>query len=142
MWSRLFNGPVMAPSDPVGLRRSFAEARRRYAARIHAREYWTGHLWQGRFSAAAMDERHLMAAARHVSMNPAGAGLVARTQDWPWSSARAQRSLARPNAGASGLPIKRKRRLGSPPSLACHNCLTRFRRRRALWDAVFRLCPR
>ncbi len=38
---------IMTPTDPDGLRRTFAEAHRRYTARIHAREQWTGHLWQG-----------------------------------------------------------------------------------------------
>jgi len=80
---------IMVPADPDGLRRSFAETHRRYTARIHAREHWTGHLWQGRFSSTAMDERHLMAAARYAPMNPVRAGLVAKAQDWPWSSARA-----------------------------------------------------
>ena len=80
---------IMTPSDPDGLRRTFAEAHRRYAARIHGRLKVTGHLWQGRFSSTAMDERHLLAAARYVPMNPVRAGLTRRAQDWPWSSARA-----------------------------------------------------
>jgi len=80
---------IMAPADADGLRRTFAEAHRRYAARIHARLKVTGHLWQGRFSSTAMDERHLLAAARYVPMNPVRAGLVARAADWLWSSARA-----------------------------------------------------
>jgi len=36
-----------------------------------------------------MDEAHLMAAARYVSLNPVRAGLVRRPEDWPWSSVRA-----------------------------------------------------
>jgi putative transposase len=36
-----------------------------------------------------MDEAHLMTAARYVALNPVRAGLVARAQDWPWSSVRA-----------------------------------------------------
>jgi len=36
-----------------------------------------------------MDEPHLMAAARYVSLNPVRAGLVRRARDWPWSSVRA-----------------------------------------------------
>ena len=80
---------IMVPSDADGLRRTFAEAHRRYTALIHARLKWTGHLWQGRFSSTAMDERHLIAAARYVPMNPVRAGLVANAADWPWSSARA-----------------------------------------------------
>lgn len=80
---------IMVPSGPDGLRATFAEAHRRYTARIHARLKVTGHLWQGRFSSTAMDERHLTAAARYVPMNPVRAGLTRQAQDWPWSSARA-----------------------------------------------------
>ena len=36
-----------------------------------------------------MDEAHLMAAVRYVSLNPVRARLVARARDWPWSSVRA-----------------------------------------------------
>src|SRR5579884_2515935 len=74
---------IMTPSDEDGLRATFAEAHRRYTARIHARLKVTGHLWQGRFSSTPMDERHLMAAARYVPMNPVRAGLAARAADWP-----------------------------------------------------------
>src|SRR5208337_5107024 len=49
----------------------------------------TGHLFQARFSSVAMDEEHLMAAARYVAMNPVRARLVERAEDWPWSSVRA-----------------------------------------------------
>ena len=80
---------IMTPSSPDGLRATFAEAHRGYAARIHARLRVTGHLWQGRFSSTAMDERHLMAAARYVPMNPVAAGMVTRARDWRWSSATA-----------------------------------------------------
>jgi hypothetical protein len=50
---------------------------------------WTGHLLQGRFSSVALDEAHLVAAARYVALNPVRARPVARAQDWAWSSARA-----------------------------------------------------
>jgi putative transposase len=36
-----------------------------------------------------MDETHLYAAARYVSLNPVRARLAARAEDWPWSSVRA-----------------------------------------------------
>jgi putative transposase len=80
---------IMTPSDPDGLRAVFAEAHRRYSAVVNLRHQWTGHLWQGRFASTAMDERHLIAAARYVPLNPVRAGLVASAADWPWSSARA-----------------------------------------------------
>jgi putative transposase len=52
---------IMTLGHEDGLRATFAEAHRRYSARIHARLKLTGHLWQGRFSSTAMDERHLRA---------------------------------------------------------------------------------
>ncbi len=36
-----------------------------------------------------MDEDWLLARARYVALSPVRAGLVARAEDWPWSSARA-----------------------------------------------------
>jgi len=93
IWAwRLMPNPVhfiMTPGHEDGLRATFAEAHRRYSARIHARLKLTGHLWQGRFSSTAMDERHLIAAARYLALNPVAAGMVKRARDWPWSSARA-----------------------------------------------------
>ena len=80
---------IVVPSDADGLRRTFADTHRRYTGYINARNRWTGHLWQGRFGAVAMDEAHLAAAVRYVSLNPVRARLVARPQDWRWSSVAA-----------------------------------------------------
>lgn len=83
---------IVVPSGEDGLRRTFADAHRRYTGMINARHEWTGHLWQGRFGAVAMDEAHLLAAVRYVALNPVGAGLVRRARDWPWSSVGAHLS--------------------------------------------------
>jgi putative transposase len=80
---------VLVPSDPDGLRRALSRVHRAYAGVIQARRKRTGHFWQGRFGAAAMDEAYLAAALRYVSLNPVRARLVARAQDWRWSSTRA-----------------------------------------------------
>jgi REP-associated tyrosine transposase len=77
---------IVVPADEDGLRRTFADAHRRYTGLINARHQWTGHLWQGRFGSVAMDEAHLIAAARYVALNPVRAGLVKHARDWPWSS--------------------------------------------------------
>ena len=61
---------ILVPSDADGLRRALAGVHRRYAGIIHARRRRTGHFWQGRFGAVAMDEDHLAAALRYVSLNP------------------------------------------------------------------------
>jgi len=80
---------IVVPSDPDGLRRTFANAHRRYAGMINARNRWSGHLWQGRFGAVAMDEAHLLHAARYVALNPVRARLCDRAEEWPWSSTQA-----------------------------------------------------
>ncbi|WP_426608953.1 transposase [Bradyrhizobium sp. McL0616] len=80
---------ILVPSDPDGLRRALARVHRSYAGAVQARRRRTGHFWQGRFGAVAMDERHLAAALRYVSLNPVRARLVRRAQDWRWASTRA-----------------------------------------------------
>ena len=80
---------IVAPADADGLRRTFADAHRRYTGFINARHRWTGHLWQGRFGAVVMDETHLGHAMRYVSLNPVRARLVDLAEVWPWSSVRA-----------------------------------------------------
>jgi len=80
---------ILVPSDPDGLRRALARVHRSYAGIIQARRKRSGHFWQGRFGAVAMDEEHLTAALRYVALNPVRARLVQRAQDWRWSSTRA-----------------------------------------------------
>jgi putative transposase len=80
---------ILVPSDSDGLRRALARVHRSYAGIIQARRKRSGHFWQGRFGAVAMDEEHLAAALRYVSLNPVRARLVERAQDWRWSSTRA-----------------------------------------------------
>ena len=83
---------IAVPEEEDGLRRTFADAHRRYTGFVNARQRWTGHLWQGRYGAVAMDEAHLGAAARYVALNPVRARLVERAEDWQWSSVRAHLS--------------------------------------------------
>jgi putative transposase len=83
---------ILNPADADGLRRALAPVHRRYAGHVHARERRTGHFWQGRFGAVAMDEAHLGAALAYGALNPVRARLVQRAQDWPWSSVHAHLS--------------------------------------------------
>lgn len=80
---------IAVPESEDGLRRAIGEAHRRYTRLINFREGWRGHLWQGRFSSFVMDERHLLAAARYVELNPIWPGLVERPEMYRWSSAAA-----------------------------------------------------
>ncbi len=80
---------IAVPSTEEGLARAIGEAHRRYTRRINFRENWRGHLWQERFASFPMDEKHLVAAARYIEMNPVAAHLVRTPEEYPWSSARA-----------------------------------------------------
>lgn len=80
---------VAVPGDEDGLRRTFRYVHRHYTGYINARLRVTGHLWQGRFSSVAMDGAHLVSALRYVALNPVRARLVARAEEWRWSSTRA-----------------------------------------------------
>jgi len=80
---------IAVPRDGHGLGRAIGEAHRRYTNFINARGRWTGHLFQSRFASVAMDDDHHFACVRYVSLNPVRARLVARPEDWPWSSVRA-----------------------------------------------------
>ena len=53
---------ILVPQDRDGLRLALARVHRAYAGAVHARQKRTGHFWQGRFVAVAMDEAHLAAA--------------------------------------------------------------------------------
>ena len=93
---------IVVPSDEDGLRRTFADAHRRYTGFINARHRWTGHLWQGRYGAVVMDELHLAHAMRYVSLNPVRAGLVERVREYPyWDAVWAQRRVAVPAEGCA-----------------------------------------
>src|SRR5438270_10504833 len=58
----------------------------------HVRRYLkhyghSGHVWQGRFKAFPIqDDEHLITVVRYVERNPLRAHLVARAQEWVWSS--------------------------------------------------------
>jgi len=80
---------ILMPTDQDGLRHALARVHRAYAGIIQARRRRSGHFWQGRFGAVAMDEDYLAAALRYVALNPVRARLVGRAQDWRWSSTRA-----------------------------------------------------
>lgn len=99
---------VLVPSDPDGLRRALARVHRRYAGHVHARLKRSGHFWQGRFGAVAMDEAHLVAALRYIALNPVRARLVEHAADWPWSSIHAYLTF-RPDGVTDIAPVLARR---------------------------------
>jgi putative transposase len=79
---------ILVPETVDGLRAAVAGAHRRYTRRVNFREGWRGYLFQGRFASYPMDDAHLIAAVRYVENNPVAARMVARAEEWRWSSAR------------------------------------------------------
>jgi putative transposase len=85
---------MLVPVTADSLRATLSSAHTTYAQRINQQQAASGHLFQGRFASYAMDDAHMMVAARYIENNPVKAGLVARAEDWPWSSAQAHVSGA------------------------------------------------
>ena len=56
---------ILEPGDYMGLALMTGRTHRLYAGYFSARAGQTGHLFQGRFGSVAMDEDHLMLAARY-----------------------------------------------------------------------------
>ena len=61
-----------------------------YTQSFNKKRNRTGHLFQGRYKAILIQkDNHLLEAGRYVVLNPVGAQLVERPEDWKWSSYRA-----------------------------------------------------
>lgn len=61
-----------------------------YAQRFNCRHSRSGHLFQGRFDSQLIQrDSYLLAVLRYVVLNPVRASVVARPEDWQWSSYRA-----------------------------------------------------
>lgn len=85
--------------------RAFQRIHGSFALYFNTRHVKTGHLWQGRFKACVLDEPHLWNAVRYVERNPVRAGIVARAEDYEWSSAAAHCGLREDPVLGRGLPF-------------------------------------
>jgi len=84
---------IVVPATEEGLHQALKPLHMRYAQRINRARGWKGHLWQGRFFSAALDEAYLWAAIRYVERNPVRARMVRKAENYPWSSASAHCGL-------------------------------------------------
>ena len=75
--------PDQKDSLAIAMRKSLSE----YALSFNRRYGFNGHLWQSRFYSTALDTDHLWNAVRYVEQNPVRAGMVARAEEYSWSSA-------------------------------------------------------
>src|SRR5947209_7021354 len=89
---------------------------RRYQQHYHS----SGHAWQGRFRAFAIQEDdHLLTVLRYSERNPLRAGFVERAQDWRWSSARqAREGMPALDPGPVARPDSWLQHVNEPPTEA------------------------
>jgi putative transposase len=80
---------VAIPERKDSLAKSLAPVQSLYAKHWNQQRSLTGHVWQDRYYAAPLDQRHLVVALRYVDCNPLRAGLAAGAESYEWSSAQA-----------------------------------------------------
>ena len=78
---------IAVPETETGLSKTFGDTHATYASMFNRKYGLTGHLWQARFYSSVLDDGHLFHAVRYVERNPVRASLVARAEQYPWSSA-------------------------------------------------------
>jgi putative transposase len=84
---------VVVPSDAIGMHRALRAVHSQYAQRVNRMRQLKGHLWQGRYFSSPLDEAYFVNAVRYVECNPVRARLVAKAEDYGWSSAAAHCAL-------------------------------------------------
>jgi putative transposase len=68
----------------------------RYVRRVNDLYMRTGTLFEGRFRGSLVQsERYLLACMRYIELNPVRAHIVARAEDYPWSSYRNNAGIER-----------------------------------------------
>ena len=72
-------------ADVLGLALKWLHGR--FASYWNATHCSSGHVWQGRYYSCPLDEPHFWEALRYTELNPVRAGMVAKAEDWGWSSA-------------------------------------------------------
>jgi putative transposase len=78
---------VVSPAGAKDLSRWMQWLLTTHSHRHHLRYGTCGRVWQGRFKAFPIkQDQHLLRVMRYVERNALRAGLVARAEDWPWSS--------------------------------------------------------
>ena len=78
---------VLWPHNDGDLGRWMQRLLTAHVRRHHRRHGTDGRIWQGRFKAFPIQaDGHLLTVMRYVERNPLRANLVARAEDWRWSS--------------------------------------------------------
>lgn len=78
---------LATPATAEGLPKLMQAVGRSYVQGFNRRHHRSGTLWEGRYRATAIQtERYLFACMAYIDLHPVRAGMVARPEDYPWSS--------------------------------------------------------
>jgi len=89
---------IVVPGNPLAMAKTLKHTHGRYASYWNARQFSSGHVWQGRFYSCPLGDSHLWTALRYVELNPVRAGMVATADQWRWSSAAAHCGTTPPDS--------------------------------------------
>lgn len=85
---------VLVPKTAEALHRALKAVHGRYAQRVNRLFGRRGHVWQDRYFSSPLDAGYFANAVRYVELNPVRAGMVAKAEDFRWSSAQAHCRVA------------------------------------------------
>ena len=81
---------LLVETPAANLSRGMRQLNGVYAQRFNRRHSRVGPLFAGRYRAVLLQgDRHLLAAARYIALNPVRARICSRPEDWLWSGHRA-----------------------------------------------------
>ncbi|MDY6874279.1 MAG: transposase [Chloroflexota bacterium] len=84
-------------SDTEGLSQLMKRLAGRQTRYVNRLEQRTGSLWEGRFKSSPIEtDAYLLACCRYIELNPIRARMVARPEDYKWSSYRMKTGLQEP----------------------------------------------
>lgn len=78
---------ILRPETEDGLHRVLKPLHMRYAQYVNRINGWSGHIWQGRYFSAPLDQSYTYSAIRYIERNPVRSNLVIKAEDYTWSSA-------------------------------------------------------
>jgi len=96
---------VAVPDRERALSAAFHGVFGEYARYFNARYQKVGHVFQGRFKAPVLDERHLWNTVAYVERNPVRAHMVTQAENYRWSSAPAHCGLREDSIISLDLPL-------------------------------------
>lgn len=81
---------MATPADDAALSTMMQSVGRTYVPVFNLKHQRTGGLWEGRFRSFVIEtERYWLKCMRYIELNPVRAGIVAKPDEYRWSSARA-----------------------------------------------------